>query len=140
MNKKYNRELLAEEKIEGREITVPILNGKALPIVEIVPISKVYDYDSKYVAGKTNYIVPAPMDKMSYSKICKMSEQIYLEMGCRHYSRIDYILCPDNKPYFLELNTYPGMTDTSLFPKSAKSSGISFQELMVKLVCLAKNE
>jgi D-alanine-D-alanine ligase len=140
INRKHNRKLLAEEKIEGREITVPILDGKSLPIVEIIPHSKVYDYESKYVPGKTDYSVPAHIDADTTSKIVKFSEQIHSKIGCQHYSRIDYILSSDNKPYFLELNTYPGMTETSLFPKSAKSVGLSFQELMVKLVHLAKND
>tara|TARA_Y100001970_G_C14076676_1_gene772368 strand:- start:80 stop:964 length:885 start_codon:yes stop_codon:yes gene_type:complete len=138
VNKKYKYELLAEEKIEGREITVSILDGKALPIVEIIPHSNVYDYESKYVVGKTDYIVPAIIDSSITNKIMSISEKIHHEIGCKHYSRIDYILDSDNQLYFLEINTSPGMTATSLFPKSAKSSGMKFDDLLLKLVGLVK--
>jgi len=136
-NIKHNGDLLAEEKIEGRELTVSILNGKALPIVEIIPHEKVYDYNSKYNSGKTSYVVPANIDKLTSDYIVLMSEKIFSKMKCRHYARIDYMLSFDNDPYFLELNTYPGMTDSSLFPKSAKSAGMTFQDLMKKLVFLS---
>ena len=138
-NKQYNGEILAEEKINGREITVPILDGKALPIVEIIPGNKVYDYNSKYISKETSYLVPADINEDIYKKIINMSEIIYAKMNCRHYSRIDFILNSDNNPFFLELNTYPGMTDKSLFPKSAASIGLSFQDLIKKLVLLAKD-
>ena len=138
-NKQYNGEILAEEKINGREITVPILDGKALPIVEIIPGNKVYDYNSKYISKETSYLVPADINEDIYKKIINMSEIIYAKMNCRHYSRIDFILNSDNNPFFLELNTYPGMTDKSLFPKSAASIGLSFKDLIKKLVLLAKD-
>ena len=138
-NKEHKNGLLAEEKINGREITVPILDGKALPIVEIISESKVYDYNSKYVSSDTDYIVPANINNDVYKEILRMSEEIFLKMNCRHYSRLDFILNSDNVPYFLELNTYPGMTDKSLFPKSAASTGLSFKNLIKKLVLLAKD-
>ena len=138
LSKKYKSQLLAEEKIEGREITVPVLDGKALPIVEIIPHSKVYDYDSKYTIGKTDYIVPADIDAEVERQIIDISESIYNKIGCRHYSRIDYILSSNSDVYFLEINTYPGMTETSLFPKSAESIQISFKDLIVKLVDLGR--
>ena len=138
LSKKHKNQLLAEEKIEGREITVPVLDGKALPIVEIIPHSKVYDYDSKYTAGKTDYIVPANIDVKVRDQIVNISESIYRKIGCRHYSRIDYILSSNSDVYFLEINTYPGMTETSLFPKSAESIQMSFKDLIIKLVDLGK--
>ena len=138
-NKEHKNGLLAEEKISGREITVPVLDGEALPIVEIIPGSKVYDYNSKYISLDTDYIVPANINNDVYKEILRISEEIFLKMNCRHYSRIDFILNSDNDPYFLELNTYPGMTDKSLFPKSAASIGLSFQNLIKKLVLLAKD-
>ena len=138
ISKKHKNQLLAEEKIEGREITVPILDGKALPIVEIIPHSRVYDYDSKYTVGKTDYIVPANIDIEVRNQIIDISENIYHKIGCKHYSRIDYILNSNSDVYFLEINTYPGMTETSLFPKSAKSVQISFKDLVVKLIDLGK--
>tara|TARA_Y100000768_G_scaffold386701_1_gene375764 strand:+ start:5984 stop:6868 length:885 start_codon:yes stop_codon:yes gene_type:complete len=138
-NKEYSGGLLAEEKINGREITVPILDGSALPIVEIMPANKVYDYNSKYISSNTDYLVPADINNDVYKQILNMSEAIYSKMNCRHYSRIDFILNSEDCPYFLELNTYPGMTDKSLFPKSAASIGLSFQDLIKNLVLLAKD-
>ena len=90
---------MAEEKINGREITVPVLDGEALPIVEIIPGSKVYDYNSKYISLDTDYIVPANINNDVYKEILKISEK-FLKMNCRHYSRVDFILNSDNDPYF----------------------------------------
>ena len=91
-NREYSGGLLAEEKINGREITVPILDGEALPIVEIIPANKVYDYSSKYLSTETNYLVPADINNDIYKEIINISEAIFSKMNCRHYSRIDFIL------------------------------------------------
>ena len=136
VNKKITNEILIEEYIEGREITVPIIDQKVLPIVEIKPNNKIYDYESKYVPGKSKYIVPANIDLDIQSKISKNSIDMYSKVGCNSYSRLDFILSKNNTPYFLELNTYPGMTQTSLFPKSALSCGIEFDELILELVAM----
>jgi D-alanine-D-alanine ligase len=130
---------LIEEYIEGRELTVGILGNKILPIVEIVPSNSYYDYECKYTKGKSNYIVPAQnIDKNLEIDIYNKAMQIYDLIGCRHYARIDFRLSKDNHPYFLEVNTLPGFTDMSLFPMAAKSEGISYKDLLLKIIELSK--
>ena len=135
--KKINQqEIIFEEFIKGREITVSVLDGEVLPIVEIVPQGGVYDYESKYVKGKTDYIVPARID-LDLEKVIKdKTLELFKKINCRHYSRIDYILSEENIPFFLEINTSPGMTETSLFPKSGKGANLSFDELVEKIISL----
>ena len=131
--------VMIEEYIYGRELTVGILGNKILPIVEIVPKNGFYDYDSKYIKGKSDYIVPAKqISKDLEMNICNDAMRIYELIGCKHYARIDFRLSSDNKPYFLEVNTLPGFTDTSLFPMAAEAAGISYKNLLLKIVNLAK--
>ena len=131
-----NREVVFEEFISGREITVSILGSEVLPIVEIIPNNGVYDYDSKYTKGKSSYIVPAEINSEAESQIKNQSIELFNKIGCKDYSRIDYILSDENIPYFLEINTSPGMTETSLFPKSAASVKLSFDSLIEKIISL----
>ena len=136
---KVSRNVLIEEYIDGRELTVGILGNKILPIVEIVPNNNYYDYECKYTKGKSNYIVPAKnISKNLETLIYNKAMQIYDLIGCRHYARIDFRLSKDNHPYFLEVNTLPGFTDTSLFPMAAKALGISYKNLLLKIIELAK--
>tara|TARA_B110000263_G_scaffold222774_1_gene212102 strand:- start:128 stop:1063 length:936 start_codon:yes stop_codon:yes gene_type:complete len=136
---KVSRNVLIEEYIEGRELTVGILGNKILPIVEIIPLNRYYDYECKYTKGKSNYIVPAQnIDKNLEIDIYNKAMQIYDLIGCRHYARIDFRLSKDNHPYFLEVNTLPGFTDISLFPMAAKSEGISYKDLLLKIIELSK--
>ena len=130
------RKVMFEEFINGREITVSILGDKVLPIVEIIPNSGVYDYTSKYTKGKSSYIVPAVMNLDVELQIKNQSMELFNEIGCEDYSRIDYILSDENIPYFLEINTSPGMTETSLFPKSAASIKLDFDSLIKKIISL----
>tara|TARA_Y100001970_G_scaffold257573_1_gene336394 strand:+ start:337 stop:1212 length:876 start_codon:yes stop_codon:yes gene_type:complete len=130
------RSVMFEEFIKGREITVSILGSKTLPIVEIIPNNGIYDYDSKYIKGKASYVVPAKINSSVESQIKKQSIELFNEIECKHYSRIDYILSDENTPYFLEINTSPGMTETSLFPKSAASEGLDFDSLIEKIISL----
>lgn len=134
-----SRNVLIEEYIHGRELTVGILGNKILPIVEIVPQNSYYDYECKYTKGKSNYIVPAKnISKNLQIDICNKAMQIYELIGCRHYARIDFRLSKDNYPYFLEVNTLPGFTDTSLFPMAAKSAKISYKDLLLSIIELSK--
>ena len=136
---KVSRNVIIEEYIDGRELTVGILGNKILPIVEIVPNNNYYDYECKYTKGKSNYIVPAKnISKTLELDIYNKAMQIYDLIGCRHYARIDFRLSKDNHPYFLEVNTLPGFTDTSLFPMAAKALGISYKNLLLKIIELAK--
>ena len=136
---KVSRNILIEEYIDGRELTVGILGNKILPIVEIVPHNNYYDYECKYTKGKSNYMVPAKnISKDLEIDIYNKAMQIYELIGCRHYARIDFRLSKNNHLYFLEVNTLPGFTDTSLFPMAAKALGISYENLLLKIIELAK--
>ena len=136
LRKNIKHELIVEEFVKGREITVSVISDEVLPIVEIVPHGGIYDYDSKYVKGKTEYIVPAEIDFEVEQEIKAKTLNLYKKINCKHYARVDYILNEDNKPIFLEINTSPGMTETSLFPKSAKSANLSFDQLIKKIISL----
>lgn len=127
-------EILVEDFIEGTEVTVGVLNGKSLPVVEIAPKSGFYDYESKYTPGKTEYHVPARISAEMTKYLCEVSEKIFSWMGCRGCARMDYILAAGNKSYFLEVNTIPGMTETSLVPKAAKGAGVSFVSLCEEIL------
>lgn len=138
LKKNKHKEMMIEELIIGREITVSILNSSVLPIVEIIPKNGIYDYKSKYTQGLTSYVVPADIEDEILKDIQRKTLQLFHEIGCKDYARFDYILSSENKPFFLEVNTYPGMTKTSLFPKSAASSKIDFNSLIDRLILMNK--
>ena len=98
--------------------TVSVIDGIALPVVEIIPNGKFYDYNSKYTKGQSEYEIPAKLDLALDNKLEEYAENLYELVGCRHYARIDFILDKNNDVYILEINTLPGLTDTSLFPKA----------------------
>lgn len=125
---------LAEQRIRGRELTVGLLHGKAMGVVEIVSPSGVYDYRAKYTAGSTEYHYPANLPEAVTSRIQSAAEQLFSACGCRDFARIDFLLDESNEPYFLEINTLPGLTSTSLLPKSATCIGLDFEALAVELV------
>ena len=126
--------VLIEEFIVGKEITVTVIGDKAYPIVEIVPSHGLYDYECKYSQGMTEYFCPANIDKDLTKAIQESALKIHKLLGCRHYSRADFRLDENGKAWFLELNTLPGMTETSLVPKAAKASGLSFPELIQTII------
>ena len=128
--------LMIEEYIQAREISIPILDGQILPIIEIHPNGFLYDYDSKYKFNGSSYTVPAEIENLISRKIANDALLIYNEIGCRHYARVDFLLSDDNY-YFLEINTLPGLTTNSLFPKSASKIGISYRNLVRKIIELA---
>tara|TARA_B100001758_G_C18341960_1_gene574820 strand:+ start:90 stop:983 length:894 start_codon:yes stop_codon:yes gene_type:complete len=130
----YDDNVLIETFITGREITVGVIAEESYPIVEIIPSHELYDYECKYTKGMTNYICPAKIDKNLSKKIKKIGLDIHQLLKCRHYSRVDFRLDEDNIPWFLELNTHPGMTETSLLPKSAAAAGIDFNSLINKII------
>lgn len=133
----YEDKVLIEEYIPGRELTVGILDEEALPLIEIVPKNRFFDFQAKYQSGMSEYIVPArvapQIAKLAQAKAL-LAHQI---LGCRDFSRVDIILRQDNTPFILEVNTIPGFTETSLLPKAALASGIDFTGLCVKLIELA---
>ncbi|MFN3505000.1 MAG: D-alanine--D-alanine ligase [Caldimicrobium sp.] len=131
-----DRELLIEEYLEGREITVSILDEKPLPVVEIIPKKKLFDYETKYTPGMAEEICPAPLSKALTEKAQEYALRAHKALYLRHYSRTDMIV-KDSNIYVLETNTIPGMTETSLLPLAAKVAGLSFKDLIQKLLELA---
>ena len=129
--------VLVEERIEGREVTVGIVGGQLLPVVEITPKRGAYDYANKYTAGATEYACPAPFDAEITRRIQHAGERALAAVGGGNCARVDFIVRPDGEPVFLEVNTLPGMTETSLLPKAAAATGTGFAELCQWLVELA---
>ena len=138
-SKKFDKSVLIEEYISGKEITVGIIQESPMPIVEILPKNKIYDYKCKYTAGMSEYNCPADMDNDLSEKIMSDSVKIFKLLGCNGYGRIDYIIDRNENYYFLEINTLPGMTSTSLLPIAAKAQGLSFNELVKKIIELSLN-
>ena len=134
---RYDSQVLVEEKITGAECTVGILDGKALPIVEVRPKAGVYDYRNKYTAGATEYFCPAPFDEETTRRVQEAALSAYFAVGCRDYARVDVMVRPDGAPVVLEINTQPGMTETSLLPKAAAAAGITYEELCQRMIDLA---
>jgi len=130
-------QVLVEERIEGREVTVGIVGSQPLPVVEITPRRGAYDYANKYTAGATEYACPAPFDAEATHRIQHAGELALVAVGGGNCARVDFIVRPDGEPVFLEVNTLPGMTETSLLPKAAVASGTGFAELCQWLVELA---
>jgi D-alanine-D-alanine ligase len=129
--------LLVETYLKGREITIAVLDGKALPPVEIKPSHALYDYTCKYTKGKSEYFCPASIDADLVRRFSFEAELLYKTIGCRGYARVDFITAPDGSSICLELNTLPGMTGLSLFPMAARAAGIEFDELLIRLCELA---
>ena len=130
----YSPKVMVEEYIDGRELTVAIFKDKALPVIEIKPEHGIYDYECKYSSGMSEYDVPAQIDDGLAVNLQKIAWRAHLALGCEGYSRVDYRLSKSNKPYILEVNTLPGMTDTSLVPKAAKEAGINFNSLIEGII------
>jgi D-alanine--D-alanine ligase len=122
-------EVLIERLLIGTEISVPVLGSRALPAVELVPASGIYDFAAKYTPGATEEIVPARLDEEVLQKAQEVALIAHRALGCRGATRTDMIVS-DGIPYFLELNTLPGLTPTSILPRSAQAAGISFEELV----------
>jgi len=133
----YGEYVIAEEYIKGREVTVPILGESVYPILEIVPSHDLYDFECKYTPGMTKYFCPAKLDDSITGLIKENTQLLFNEFGCNVYARIDYLIDKNGTPYFLEINTLPGMTPTSLLPKSLASVGINFESLISKIVKLS---
>ncbi|GAB4339751.1 MAG: D-alanine--D-alanine ligase [Calditrichia bacterium] len=135
----YDTSVILESYIPGRELTVAVLDGQALPVVEIVPEHGIYDYECKYQGGKSQYFVPADLPDDVAGQLAAWAVRVFEALGCRHYARVDFRLTPDNSPFCLEINTLPGMTPTSLVPKAARAVNLSFEELIDKIIRMALN-
>ncbi len=126
--------VIIEEYIDGSEVTVCIWGDKVLPIIEIIPKTGLYDYKRKYTAGETEYIIPARISE-KVKKLCEnYSLETFKAVDCRQYARVDLRIDKNDKPFVLEINTLPGFTETSLFPKAAAKEGITFDQIIEVLV------
>ena len=134
---RFDAEVLMEERISGRETTVAILDERILPIVEVRPRSGGYDYTNKYTAGMTDYFCPADFDAATTKRIGKAGLDAFRAVGGRDYARVDVMVRPNGEPVVLEVNTLPGMTETSLLPKAAAAAGLSYATLCQKMIDLA---
>lgn len=134
----YDTQVLVEQYIHGRELTVGILDKDSLPVIEIRPKSVFFDFNAKYQSGgTTEYIIPAELPADISRQVQKVAYQAHEALGCCDFSRVDVMLDQGNNPYVLEVNTIPGFTATSLLPKAAKVSGLDFTQLCLKLIELA---
>lgn len=130
----YEDRVLVEKYIKGVEVTAGVLNGKVLPVIEIVPKGKFYDFKSKYTVGQSTHIIPARLPEKVLKKIQNIALKVYEEFRCNGTCRVDMIVDKNNKIYVLELNTLPGMTKTSLFPDAAKHIGMNFEDLVLEIL------
>lgn len=127
-------EVLVEEYVSGREFSIGVMNGRALPIIEIEPLEGFYDYTNKYQAGKTKETCPANLPQDITERLQREAEHAYKALKLQVYARIDFLLDDHNDIYCLEANTLPGMTATSLLPQEAAVEGVSFEDLCEKIV------
>ena len=127
---------MAEELVKGREFSIGVIFGRAAGVVEIIPDGGIYDYKRKYTAGSTRYVYPAEIPERAASAMRAAAEGAFRACGCRDFARVDFITADADRPDFaiLEINTLPGMTPTSLLPKSASCAGYSFESLCETLV------
>ena len=130
----YDHEVLVESFIDGREIAVSVLDGEALPPVEIVAPGAFYDYAAKYEKSETRYLCPAPVTKGQEQRVKALAVEAYRVMGCASAARIDFRLNRYGRPVFLEINTIPGMTRRSLLPMSAARAGIEYDSLTERIL------
>ncbi|PWB70723.1 D-alanine--D-alanine ligase [candidate division GN15 bacterium] len=131
---KESPDILVEEFIPGRELTVSVIEGEALPLVEIVPKNELYDYEAKYTKGMSNYIAPAEVEPWLARGMQETAVKAFNVIGASGLVRVDFILSPENEYYCLEVNTLPGMTNLSLAPMAAKVAGMTFDDLVARIV------
>ena len=138
---KYNDEVLVEEFIRGRELTVAVWGNEeekeAFPIIEITTLTGRYDYDSKYTKGASAHIIPAPLSEEKTKEIQDLAIKTFTACGCKGVARVDMMLSEDEVPYVIEVNSVPGMTETSLVPDAARAMGIEFPELCERMLEMA---
>jgi len=128
--REYDQEVLIERFIEGKELTVGILRGEPLPVIEIAPKDGFYDYEAKYTPGQTEYLCPARINDGQRDEVQAWGLKAYHALGCSGCARVDLRLSEGGKPFVIEVNTLPGMTETSLVPKAAAHAGISFLQVV----------
>jgi len=134
----YDSRLLIEQFIPGREVTVGILNGEVLPVIEVVPKSGFYDFEAKYTVGQTEYLVPAPLEVGLEAECRRLALRTWEIVGCEGVARVDIRIDPQGRCFVLEINTIPGMTETSLIPKAARQIGVEFDALCERILAGAR--
>jgi D-alanine-D-alanine ligase len=131
----YSHKVLLEQAIEGRELAVSILGDEPLPIVEAIPIGEdFYDFEARYEIGRTEFVCPADLGDDATARVQALALEVHRLLGCRSLSRVDLMLDGDGRPWVLEVNTVPGMTETSLLPQAADAAGIDFDELVGRIL------
>lgn len=130
----FGSSAMVEEYIDGRELTVSILDDCVLPIIEILPKEGFYDFRNKYTKGATDFVVPARLKKSVERRVVKEAVAAYNALGCRGAARVDLMLDTDETPYVLEVNTIPGLTELSLFPRAARAAGLGYRELIKRML------
>lgn len=135
--RRHDERIIVEKYIPGRELTISILEDNALPVIEIIPDNPFFDYEAKYVKGRSEFIVPAELPVNIYQEAQRIGLAAHRALGCYAYSRADILLGEDGGLYLLEVNSIPGFTATSLLPQAARAVGIDFPELCLKLLDLA---
>ena len=133
----HGENVMVEQYIQGRELTVTFLGDNTYPIVEIKPSHELYDYECKYTPGLSEYICPADLPKNVEHEIHQATKTMFHQLGCSVYARADFLLDDADNSYFLEMNTLPGMTSTSLVPKSVLATGMSFETLVQTIIQLS---
>lgn len=133
----YGDKILIEEYIQGKEITVGVLGDEPLPVIEIVPKTTFYDYRAKYEPGMSKHIVPAKLPREQYESAQSLALSAHRALGCKGATRVDMVMDGEGKIYLLEINTIPGMTETSLLPEAAAVVGMDFKQLVVKILSYA---
>lgn len=137
---RYDDEVVIEQYIKGREFSVGVLQGKALPVIEIAPLQGFYDYKNKYQAGSAVETCPANLSKEKTEEMQKAAELVFKALRLKNYARMDFMMSESEEIFCLEANTLPGMTPTSLLPQEAAAVGISFGELCEKLMQFSLDE
>ena len=134
---KHDSLVIAERYVGGGEYTAAILNGRALPIIKIEPANEFYDYEAKYLRNDTRYLCPSGLNADQESEMQQLAKQAFALVGGAGWGRVDFLCGIDGKPYLLEINTSPGMTDHSLVPMAARQAGISFEQLVLQILEVA---
>lgn len=138
---RYDNEILVEEFIRGRELTVAVWGNEeqqeVMPVIEITTTTGRYDYDTKYKVGASKHIIPAPLEEDVTKAVKEMALEAFNACGCKGIARIDFMLSWSGKPYAIEVNTVPGMTETSLVPDAGRAIGLEFPDLCEKLLLMA---
>jgi D-alanine-D-alanine ligase len=130
----FGPQVLVEKYIPGIEVTVGILGSEVLPVVEIVPAHRFYDFYSKYSPGGSRHVVPARLPAAVQRRVQELAWKAFFVLGCRAYGRVDVMVTRTGRPFVLEVNTIPGMTSFSLLPDAARAAGIPFEELVLRII------